>query len=56
MSTLDVAAAAAAGKNMVITHEPTYYSGSDDTTDYCKRTLSSKIKFIMDTVSRVAFP
>ena len=59
MSTLDVLQrAAAAGKNMVITHEPTYYSGSDDTTDLLQDELYlRKIKFIMDKeVSGVAFP
>lgn len=50
MSTLDVLQrAAAADKNLVITHEPTYYSGSDDTNDLLQDELYlRKIKFIMD--------
>jgi putative NIF3 family GTP cyclohydrolase 1 type 2 len=50
MSTLDVLQrAAAAGKNMVITHEPTYYNGPDDTTDLLQDELYlRKAKFIMD--------
>jgi putative NIF3 family GTP cyclohydrolase 1 type 2 len=50
MSTLDVLQrAAAAGKNMVITHEPTYYNGSDDTSDLLQDELYlRKVKFIKD--------
>jgi putative NIF3 family GTP cyclohydrolase 1 type 2 len=50
MSTLDVLQrAAAAGKNMVITHEPTYYNGSDDTNDMLQDELYlRKVKFIKD--------
>ncbi|MDA0206762.1 MAG: Nif3-like dinuclear metal center hexameric protein [Acidobacteria bacterium] len=50
MSTLDVLRrAAAAGKNMVITHEPTYYNGQDDTSDMQQDELYlRKVKFIKD--------
>ena len=50
MSTLDVLQrAAAAGKNMVITHEPTYYNGSDDTSEMLQDELYlRKVKFIKD--------
>lgn len=50
MSTLDVLQrAAAAGKNMVITHEPTYYNGSDETGDMQQDELYlRKVKFIKD--------
>lgn len=50
MSTLDVLQrAAAAGKNLVITHEPTYYSGSDDTSELLQDELYlRKVKFILD--------
>ena len=50
MSTLDVLQrAASAGKNMVITHEPTYYNGSDDTSEMLQDELYlRKVKFIKD--------
>ena len=50
MSTLDVLQRAAdAGKNMVITHEPTYYNGSDDTSEILQDELYlRKVKFIKD--------
>lgn len=50
MSTLDVLQqAAAAGKNMVITHEPTYYNGPDDTSEMQQDELYlRKVKFIKD--------
>jgi putative NIF3 family GTP cyclohydrolase 1 type 2 len=50
MSTLDVLQrAAAAGKNMIITHEPTYYNGSDDTSEMLQDELYlRKVKFIKD--------
>lgn len=50
MSTLDVLQrAAAAGKNLVITHEPTYYNGQDDTSDMQQDELYQlKVKFIKD--------
>ncbi len=50
MSTLDVLQrCVAAGKNMVITHEPTYYNGQDDTSDMQQNELYLlKRKYIED--------
>ena len=50
MTTLDVLKrAAAAGRNMVITHEPTFWTGNDDVRNFANDALyQNKLQFIRD--------